>query len=125
MKVKTMLGKTLDMGLLISKNQKAVALGNANMNARGDVIDTRGRILKSREEVAQAYYASNPNAVKQVALRDISNQVFSTPAEALSALKPKAVQEDVTASDLMPEPEPAPVTPPTPVRKRKIEDTEF
>lgn len=47
MKTRTMRGKTLDMGALMAKNPTAKAVGNANMNARGDIINRRGKFLKS------------------------------------------------------------------------------
>ena len=49
-------GKAVDMGALIMANEKAVALGNANMNARGDILGKGGVVVKSREEQAQEYY---------------------------------------------------------------------
>jgi hypothetical protein len=113
MKVRTMRGHTLDMSQLISKNEKAIALGNASMNARGDILGARGEIVKRREQVAQEYYASNPKAVKQVALRDISSEVFVSPAEAAAKHLPKL--------DAAPEAKQSEAAP-TPPRKRKIED---
>lgn len=110
MKVVSMRGEVLDMGRLIAKNEKTVALGNASMNARGDIVGPGGKIIKRREQVATEYYAANPKAVKQVALRDISKEVFASPAEAVSA-----ITETAKASTA-----PAPVTP----RKRKTEDRE-
>ena len=108
MKVRTMRGKLLDMGSLVNKNAKKVALGNASMNARGDIVGRRGVIVKSREAVVQEYHASNPKAVKQVALRDISKEVFVSPAEAVEAIK-----SDVKETAAHPAPQRKP---------RKIED---
>jgi hypothetical protein len=110
MKVKTMRGEMLDMSLLVAKNEKAVALGNAQMNARGDIVGPRGEVIKRREKVAQDYYAANPKAVKQVALRDISKEVFVSPAEALA----KALEKPTEVKQ--------PAVNPTTQRKRKIED---
>lgn len=39
-------GKMIDMGALISKNEKTRAVGNMKVNARGDTIDSHGRIIK-------------------------------------------------------------------------------
>lgn len=82
MKVRTMRGQTLDMARLMAQNATKVALGNASMNARGDIVDGK-RIVKPREEIAREYHRSNPKAVKQVALRDLQNEIFITPAEAV------------------------------------------
>lgn len=113
MKIKTMRGDTLDMSQLAAKNEKVVALGNASMNARGDIIGARGQVMKRREQVAQEYHAANPKAVKQVALRDISTEVFVSPAEAVA-------KHFVPAAEAPKAQQPAGV--PTAQRKRKIED---
>ena len=61
---RTALGKEIDIQQLSLLNERTVALGNANLNARGDQVDAHGRIIKKREELAQEYYRSNPKAVR-------------------------------------------------------------
>lgn len=109
MKVKTMRGEMLDMGQLVAKNERKVALGNASMNARGDIVTPSGKIVKSREAVSQDYYRNPKKAVRSVSLRDISSEVFQTPTEAVAAL---------TA----PKPEAPTAEAPKVHTKRKIED---
>lgn len=90
--VNTMRGRSgahphgFDMARLIAQNSTKVALGNANMNARGDIVGPGGKITVSREEIAREYHNKNPKAVKQVALRSIADEVISyeTPAEAMA-----------------------------------------
>lgn len=53
MKHVTYRGKHVDMELLRFKNQHQVAVGNLNMNARGDVLGRGGVIVKTREELLQ------------------------------------------------------------------------
>jgi hypothetical protein len=77
-----MRGKTLDMAALIARNPHAVAVGNASMNARGDIISRRGAVLKPREQIAMDYHASNPRSVKSVGIKSLSAEMFTTPAEA-------------------------------------------
>lgn len=121
MKVKTMRGNALDMGQLIARNEKAIALGNGSMNARGDIVNAQGAVVKRREQVTQEYYNSNPKAVKQVALRDISKEVFQSPAEALANLTAPPVAKVAPAAAPKAE-EKLPAVEPTTQRKRKIED---
>lgn len=83
MKVTTMQGKVIDVGALMAQNETAVAVGNANMNARGDILGEGGQIIKRKEQVAQEYHKSN-NAVKSVSLKDIQADVFLTPADAVA-----------------------------------------
>lgn len=56
-KQRTYRGEIIDFGALRAANAHAVALGNANMNARGDILGKGGKIVKTREEQAQEYYA--------------------------------------------------------------------
>lgn len=49
--VKSFRGKEVDMVSLAKKNEKAVALGNAHMNGRGDILGKGGKIIKTREEL--------------------------------------------------------------------------
>jgi len=86
MRVLTMRGQHLDMARLMAQNAHKIALGNASMNARGDIIDG-GRVIKPREQIARDYHRGNPKAVRQVALRDISQEVFVSPAEAWETAK--------------------------------------
>lgn len=51
MKHVTYRGKHVDMELLRFKNQHQVAVGNLNVNARGDVLGRGGVIVKTREEI--------------------------------------------------------------------------
>jgi hypothetical protein len=85
----TMRGERLDMGKLIAQNSHKKALGNAKMNARGDIINPLGVVLVPRESVAREYHKTNPKAVKQVPLRNINQEVvtFDTPAQAVQKAK--------------------------------------
>lgn len=67
---RTAMGREIDMQTLQLTNEKAIALGNANLNARGDQIDARGNIVKRREELAQEYYRANPKAVRDEPLEE-------------------------------------------------------
>lgn len=84
--VRTMRGQFVDMARLAAENATKIALGNASMNARGDIISHSGTIIKTQEQITREYNASNPKAVRQVALRDIQQEVFVSPSEALAAV---------------------------------------
>lgn len=106
--VRSMRGEVVDMSAFASRNSTVVALGNANMNARGDLIDRSGKVIKSREVIVQEYYNSNPKAVSQsVSLNDLGNEVL-TPAQA-AALWDASKAEEAPA-------------PTAPKKKRKIID---
>lgn len=87
MTVVTMRGTKLDMNALLQANPHIRAVGNANMNTRGDKLGPGGEIIQKREDIARDYHRSNPKSVRQVSLKDIGSEVFSTPAEAIKAAK--------------------------------------
>ena len=61
---RSMRGKVVDMDLLRKKNELTPAIGNARVNARGDLLGPGGKIVKKREEMVRDYYERNPNAVR-------------------------------------------------------------
>ena len=53
---RTALGRTIDMTALAAKNERTRAVGNMSVNARGDTIDSHGRIVTPvTEKVNNAY----------------------------------------------------------------------
>lgn len=100
MKVKTMLGKEVDVTQLMVQNETAIAIGNLNMNARGDILGPGGKILKRKEQVAQEYHKHNPNAVKQVSLKEVAADTFVSPsiAPAETFLSPAEAVEQALAA---------------------------
>ena len=62
-------GKLVDMNALVAKNQKTRAVGNMSVNARGDSIDSYGRVIQPvTEKVTNTYSKTvgnrSANAVK-------------------------------------------------------------
>ena len=49
-------GKPVDMGALRLKNEKTRAVGNMKVNARGDEIDGRGRVIRKKTEQVNNQY---------------------------------------------------------------------
>jgi len=49
-------GKPVDMGALRLKNEKTRAVGNMKVNARGDEIDSRGRVIRKKTEQVNTQY---------------------------------------------------------------------
>ncbi len=58
-------GKEIDMEKLSLVHEKTPAVGNMKVNARGDEIGAGGKIVRTREQVLQDYYAQNPNALRE------------------------------------------------------------
>ena len=88
---KTNRGQTIDMAGLVLQNETAVAVGNMNVNARGDKVNEKGQVVKTKTEQAQAYYQNNPKAaVKTVSIKDAVDISASKTIEQPVAEKPKA-----------------------------------
>lgn len=72
-------GRPVDMGALVMMNEHAVALGNANLNARGDVLGAGREVIKTSEEIVEEYYAQQTaqiiNTNEEIALVDAHPQV--------------------------------------------------
>ena len=56
---RTSSGQQVDFGALLLNNETVPALGNMNVNARGDEIDPAGNITKSREDIMREYNELN------------------------------------------------------------------
>jgi len=61
----SMRGKEVDMEKMGLRFEKTPAVGNMKVNARGDELGEGGKIVRTREQVLQDYYAQNPNALRE------------------------------------------------------------
>jgi uncharacterized membrane protein YukC len=53
---KSAMGRTVDMSALMNKNEKVRAVGNMNVNARGDVVDSNNKVIQDNtKRVKKAY----------------------------------------------------------------------
>lgn len=73
-------GKTVDMVSLAKKNEKNIALGNAGMNGRGDIIE-HGKVVKTREEYIADWYANNTVEKEVTNLKETAETVTEEIAE--------------------------------------------
>lgn len=88
------MGKSVDMGALLQKNEKVRAVGNVkNLNARGDTIDAFGKIVQPVTEKVNNSYG------KTVGNR--SAHVTKKPQQKLQPDAPKPVKVEI--AELHPE----------------------
>ena len=59
------MGKTVDMGALVLRNEHTRAVGNQKVNARGDVLDGTNRIIDKKTQQAQRQYTRQAVATPQ------------------------------------------------------------
>jgi hypothetical protein len=53
---KTAMGKAVDMSSLASQHEKTRAVGNMNVNARGDIVDSHNRVIQDNTKRVKATY---------------------------------------------------------------------
>jgi len=90
---KTARGREFNMAAFSAQQGDTIAVGNTLRNARGDVVDKYGKVIKTAKEIQEAYYNRNPNAVKKVSIKedgslpqvDVVEQVV--PEEAVTEIK--------------------------------------
>jgi hypothetical protein len=49
-------GKTVDMGKLALQNERVRAVGNMKVNARGDIVDDKNRVISTKNQQVQQTY---------------------------------------------------------------------
>jgi hypothetical protein len=59
---RTMQGKVVDMEKLMRQHELTPAIGNMQVNARGDELGQGGKIVRKREEVVKEYYEGHPES---------------------------------------------------------------
>lgn len=59
---RTAQGKMIDLDSLILTNEQTIAVGNMNVNARGDELGPGGKVAVSRNQNMNDYYRLNTNS---------------------------------------------------------------
>ena len=87
---RTAQGKTVDLGQLILQNENVRAVGNMNVNARGDRLDSSNKVIDSKNQQIQRQHQ------RQIA-SNVSDQTVHTSNVHARRAK-KAVEEDTVDS---------------------------
>jgi hypothetical protein len=53
---KSAMGKIVDLGALMLENENVRAVGNMNVNARGDMLDSTNKVIDSKNKQVQRQY---------------------------------------------------------------------
>lgn len=110
---RTAQGKVLDMSQLAAKNERTRAVGNMNVNARGDTIDSFGNIIVPvTKKVGDKYQRSVTNRAGNVTKRS-SERVRTETQEATTipdpipaknpVVQPPVVEENAVEVELLEE----------------------
>lgn len=83
------MGKSVDMATLASKNENVRAVGNMKVNARGDTIDSMGRVTRPVTEKVNSAYAKT--------VGNKSAQIQAPPPQVAAVKPPPPAPEPVLA----------------------------
>jgi len=96
---KTMQGRMVDIEKLRAVNENVRAIGNMNVNARGDVLGVGGQIIKSKETLMREYYEAPKGRASDVPTKKISKapqQTAPVTENKVITPQPKQVQGQTT-----------------------------
>ena len=66
---RTMQGRMIDIEKLRGANEDAIAVGNMNVNARGDILGKSGQIVTTKADVIAKYYEQPKGRVDDTPIR--------------------------------------------------------
>jgi len=94
---RTMQGRMVDIDKLRSSNEDVRAVGNMNVNARGDIIGSSGKVVKTKEQVIKEYYESPKGKASdsKVKTESPAESVQQTQTE-IKKITPKEVVQTIT-----------------------------
>ena len=75
------MGKPVDLGALLLQNEKVRAVGNMNVNARGDIIDNANRVVETKNRQVQRRYQKQTNVTNEpvaTSVRSAKAQIENT-----------------------------------------------
>ena len=77
-------GKSVDLGALLLQNETVRAVGNMGVNARGDRIDIKNKVIDTKAKISQRAYN------KQIGPQDDTPQAFAPPVTNVVPTQPSA-----------------------------------
>jgi|694.fasta_scaffold03493_8 hypothetical protein len=86
---RTALGKPFDMSALVTKNDKTRAVGNMKVNARGDTIDSNGRIIQPVTSKVNKNYS-----------KTVGNRTANPVRAVADKIQPEPIQEQIVLAEL-------------------------
>lgn len=97
-KFNTAMGRQLDMSALAAKNEKVRAVGNMNVNARGDVLDSHNQVINDGNQRINRVYQKTVNS--RLMVDDITpKQAGQVPVH--PAPQPQVKFEELTEDEKM------------------------
>jgi hypothetical protein len=97
---KTAQGQTVDLGALVLKNETVRAVGNMNVNARGDLLDGSNRVIDQRnQQVARQLESTTQPAPIPVSTKPLhTSTVAARRSRETAETVPEAQEQTVATS---------------------------
>lgn len=86
---KSAMGRVVDLGALMLENENVRAVGNMNVNARGDTVDGAERVVETRNRQVQKHYK-----------QQVANTADVVPAASTQAAKKQQAQQKVSKAKI-------------------------
>lgn len=103
---RTAQGKSIDLGTIMLQNSHVRAVGNMNVNARGDKLDQNNRVVETKAQQIKRQNALTTN----VTADPVNTSIHS--ARKNKKIKNSEEQSEISAPAMVIEPEPTIVTAP-------------
>jgi hypothetical protein len=116
---KSAMGKSVDLGALLLQNESVRAVGNMNVNARGDVLDSANQVIDQKNRQVQRQYQRTATNVSAAA--PVHSSTRAAKQAVVDAEEELAVIEDDIFSESPQHIEP--VTAPNPVSEDAVPET--
>jgi hypothetical protein len=92
-------GKSVDLGTIMLQNEHVRAVGNMNVNARGDRLDSNNQVLETKPRQIQRQNARTTN----VSAGEVHTSSIKARRQAASEPKPKTETEIASSTTTQPE----------------------
>ena len=100
-------GKTVDLGALLLQNESVRAVGNMNVNARGDTLDSTNRVIDQKNRQVQRQYRKQtttsgndlPPTTSNRAARQVQQPTVEEPTDTQETVTPVS-QTTTTATQI-------------------------
>lgn len=101
-----MQGRMVDIDKLRAANETVPAVGNMNVNARGDVIGQGGKIVRTKGAVMKDYYQTPRGVAQDVAVKRPAPQPKAQPQVMNPTVREIVQQPTKTVNTFKPKSEP-------------------
>ena len=115
---RTMQGRMVDIEKLRAANESVQAVGNMNVNARGDVLGAGGQVVTPKEQIIKKYYEQPKGMVSDAPTK---SKPMPAPVKTVQKMTPVAAKPQPKKVET--KVDPAPVVKPVETFKPKTESS--